>query len=140
MKANDSVFTSEDGGHMQDDLRQQIATLILDRAALLTWDTVAVFPFTGAEMLEPDYCNRVGQLLVQLMAMAVREGKVDPRSGFIADVHHIGLERALSAERLFTFVYLLERTIMDELALSETIGATSEPWPAVAQLVRRASF
>jgi diguanylate cyclase (GGDEF)-like protein len=140
MDADGPVFAAEHGGHMQDDLRQQIATLILDRAALLTWDTVAVFPFTGAEMLEPDYCNRVGQLLVQLMAMAVREGKVDPRSGFIADVHHIGLERALSAERLFTFVYLLERTVMDELALSDTIGATSEPWPAVAQLVRRASF
>src|SRR5439155_1118002 len=36
--------------------------------------------------------------------------------------------------------YLLERSALDELALSETIGATSEPWPLVAQLVRRASF
>jgi diguanylate cyclase (GGDEF)-like protein len=29
---------------------------------------------------------------------------------------------------------------LDELALDETIGATSEPWPVVAQIVRRASF
>src|SRR5262249_24521862 len=65
---------------------------------------------------------------------------VDPRSGFIADLHHVSLERSLSAERLFTFFYLLERTIVDELALSDTIGATTEPWPAVAQIVRRASF
>ena len=43
-------------------------------------------------------------------------------------------------ERLFTFAYLTERTALDELALNETIGATSEPWPLVAQLVRRASF
>ena len=140
MKANDPVFAAEDGGQMQDDLRQQISSLILDRAALLTWDTVAVFPFTGTEMLEPEYCNRVGYLLVQLMAMAVREGRVDSRSGFIADLNRVALERTLSAERLFSFVYLLERTIMDELALSDTIGATSEPWPVVAQLVRRASF
>jgi diguanylate cyclase (GGDEF)-like protein len=140
MDADGPVFAVEHGGHMQEDLRQQISTLILDRAALLTWDTVAVFPFTGTETLEPEYCNRVAQLLVQLMAMGVREGKVDARSGFVADVHRLVLERALSAERLFTFVYLLERTIMDELALSETIGATSEPWPAVAQLVRRAAF
>ena len=140
MNANDPVFAAEDGGHMQDDLRQQISSLILDRAALLTWDTVAVFPFTGTEMLEPEYCNRVGHLLVQLMATAVREGRVDSRSGFVADVHRVALERTLSAERLFTFVYLLERTIMDELALSDTIGATSEPWPVVAQVVRRASF
>ena len=139
MDANDPVFTAEDG-HMQDDLRQQISGLILDRAALLTWDTVAVFPFTGTEMLEPEYCNRVGALLVQLAAMAVREGKIDSRSGFVADLHRVALERSLSAERLFSFVYLLERTIMDELALSDAIGATSEPWPVVAQIVRRASF
>ena len=50
------------------------------------------------------------------------------------------LERALSMERLATFAYLTERTALDELALDETIGATTEPWPLVAQLVRRASF
>ena len=140
MDADGSVFATERGGHMQEDLRQRIATLILDRATVLTCDAVAVFPFTGAEMLEPDYCNRVGQLLVQLMSIAVRDGRLDPRSGFIADLHHVSLERSLSAERLFTFVYLLERTIVDELAISDTIGATSEPWPAVAQIVRRGSF
>ena len=43
-------------------------------------------------------------------------------------------------ERLFTFAYLTERTALDELALDDTLGATSEPWPLVAQLVRRASF
>ncbi|HEV8347684.1 MAG TPA: GGDEF domain-containing protein [Vicinamibacterales bacterium] len=140
MDSNDPVFAAEDGAPMQDDLRQQISGLILDRAALLTWDTVAVFPFTGTEMLEPEYCNRVGHLLVQLTAVAVREGKIDSRSGFVADLHRVALERALSAERVFAFVYLLERTVMDELALSDTIGATSEHWPVVAQVVRRASF
>jgi diguanylate cyclase (GGDEF)-like protein len=43
-------------------------------------------------------------------------------------------------ERLFTFSYLTERTALDELALDDSIGATSEAWPLVAQLVRRASF
>jgi diguanylate cyclase (GGDEF)-like protein len=136
----DPVFGAEDSGHVQDDLRQQVANLVLDRAALLTWDTVAVFPFTGTELLEPEYCNRVGHQLIQLVAMAVREGRVDARSGFIADLQRVALERSLSAQRLYTFVYLLERTIMDELALSDTIGATSEPWPMVAQIVRRGSF
>ena len=49
-------------------------------------------------------------------------------------------ERALSTEQLFSVAYLAERTALDELALDESIGATSEPWPLVAQLVRRASF
>jgi len=101
---------------------------------------VAIFPFSGAEVLEPEYCNRIGNLLVQLLALGVREGKVDARGGFVADLHRIALERSLPVERLFTFVYLLERTVLDELALSDKIGATSEPWPLAAQLVRRASF
>jgi diguanylate cyclase (GGDEF)-like protein len=37
-------------------------------------------------------------------------------------------------------VYLTERSALDELALSEQIGATSEGWPLTCQLVRRGSF
>ncbi len=129
-----------DIGDIQEDLRQQVSEVILDRAGLLVWDTVAIFPYSGTEHLELDYCNRIGQLLVQLLALGVREGRVDSRGGFVADLHRIALERSLPVERLFTFVYLLERTVLDELALSEKIGATSEPWPLAAQLVRRASF
>lgn len=139
-KGSDRVFSEEDGGRMQDDLREQISALILERAGLLVWDTVAIFPFSGTDLLEPEYCNRIGQLLLQLLAVAVREGKADPRSGVVAELHHQTLDRRLAVERLFTFAYLMERTVLDELALSETLGATSEPWPLVAQLVRRGSF
>ena len=132
--------TYADAGDIQADLRQEVSSVILDRAGLLVWDTVAIFPFSGTEVLEPEYCNRIGNLLVQLLAIGVREGKVDARGGFVADLHRVALERSLPVERLFTFVYLLERTVLDELALSDKIGATSEPWPLAAQLVRRASF
>ena len=98
------------------------------------------FPYSGAETLDADYCRRLGDILVQLLAFAVRDARLDPRGGFVADLHRVILERALSMERLATFAYLTERTALDELALDETIGATSEPWPLVAQLVRRASF
>ena len=140
MSGNDLGYAADAGAHVQDDLRQQVSAVILDRAPVLVWDTVAIFPFSGSELLEPEYCNRIGQLFVQILALAVREGKIDARSAFVANLHRVALERTLSAERLFTFVYLLERTALDELALSESIGATSEPWPLVAQLVRRASF
>jgi diguanylate cyclase (GGDEF)-like protein len=129
-----------DTGDIQDDLRQQVSEVILDRAGVLVWDTVAIFPYSGSEHLEPDYCNRIGQLLVQLLALGVREGRVDARGGLVADLHRVALERSLPIERLFTFVYLLERTVLDELALSDKIGATTEPWPLAAQLVRRSSF
>ena len=133
-------YSDEANGPVQNDLRQQIAIAIQDQASVLVWDTVAIFPFSGAEVLEPEYCNRIGDIVVQMLLLAIRNGRVDPRDGVVADLHRVALERNLSAGRLFTFVYLLERSALDELALSETIGATSEPWPLVAQMVRRASF
>jgi diguanylate cyclase (GGDEF)-like protein len=140
MNTRDAAFTGDEGAHFQDDLRHQISSVLLEQAGLITADTVAIFPFSGSEALDSEYCNRAGNLLVQLLSMALRDGKVDARGAIVTDLHRVVLERGLSMERLFTFAYLVERTTLDELALNETIGVTSEPWPLVAQLVRRASF
>ena len=140
MSTDDSEFADEDGGENQHDLRERMSALLLERADMIVADAVAIFPFSGAENVEPDYCRRIGHLLLQLLAFAVRESRVDVRNGFLGDLHRFVLERRLSIERLFTFTYLIERTALDDLALDETIGATSEPWPVVAQLVRRGSF
>lgn len=125
---------------IQEDLRQQIASAIEERGSMLVGDTVAIFPYSGSEMFEPDYCDRLGAIVVQLLQLAVRTGNVDPRGGAIADLDRVARERSLPAGRLFAFVYMLERAALDELALSGTLGATSEAWPLVAQMVRRASF
>src|SRR5476651_1324785 len=140
MDSNDSAYTAEAGSDIQDDLRQQISAVVHEGIELITTDTVAIFPYSGAETLDTDYCRRVGLILTQLLAVAIRDGRLDSRGGFVPDLRRAVLERGLSMERLFTFVYLIERTTLDELALDERIGATSEPWPLVAQLVRRASF
>lgn len=136
----DSAHPDDEEGQFQDDLRHRISLALLERVDAITADTVAIFPYSGAETLDSVYCVRLGQLLSQLLAIAVRDGRLDARGGFVADLHRIVLERSLSIERLFTFAYLTERTALDELALNDSIGATSEPWPLVAQLVRRASF
>jgi diguanylate cyclase (GGDEF)-like protein len=140
MPAGDPLFADERASGVQDDLRQQVADLLLERVDQITTDTVAIFPYTGVESLDSDYCRRVGQHLARLLAVAVRDGRVDPRGNLTADLHRVVIDRALSVERLFTFAYLTERTTLDELALDDGFGATSEPWPLVAQLVRRASF
>ena len=140
MNASETTFGDEDTGKIQDDLRHQISATLTEQADIITADTVAIFPYSGSEELDAEYCHRIGQLLTQMLAFAVRDGRLDARGGFVGDLHRVLLERSLSVERLFTFAYLTERTALDELALSETIGATSEPWPIVAQLVRRASF
>lgn len=140
MAAGDPLFTDEHASGVQDDLRQQVADLLLERLDMITADTIAIFPYTGVESLDADYCRRVGRQLAQLLAFAIRDGRIDPRGKFVADLHRVVLDRGLSVERLFTFAYLTERTTVDELALDDRFGATSEPWPLVAQLVRRGSF
>jgi diguanylate cyclase (GGDEF)-like protein len=135
-----AAYSIDGEGHIQHDLRQQVAAVLVERGDDITADTVAIFPYSGTETLDADYCYRVGGLLTQLLAFSVREGRLDPLGAFVTDLHHEVMARCLSMERLFTFAYLTERTAMDELALDDTMGATSEDWPLVAQLVRRGSF
>jgi diguanylate cyclase (GGDEF)-like protein len=140
MADKDSVFADEAAAHIQGDLRQQIAAAILERADVIAADAVAIFPYAGAESLDSEYCRRLGNFLTPLLAYAVRDGRVDAGGGFVGDLHRIVLERMLAPDQLFSFVYFTERTALDELALDDTLGPTSEPWPIVGQIVRRASF
>ena len=141
MSNNDRVFADEAAAaHVQNDLRQQIAAAVLSRADVISADAVAIFPYAGAETLDADYCGRLGHFLTRLLAFAVRDARVDPRGGIVADMHRIVLERMLPLNQLFSFVYFTERATLDELALDDDLGATSEPWPLVGQIVRRASF
>ena len=98
------------------------------------------FRSAGASSWSPTTAIASGSCSPSCSRWPCARERADARSGLVAQVHRVGLERSLSVERLFTFVYLLERTALDELALNDSIGATSEPWPLVAQLVRRASF
>jgi len=140
MDAKPPVFANEDR-LIGDDLRRQIAAVLIDRANTITADAVEIFPYSGTEeALDADYCRRLGAEIVHLMAAAVRDGRLDSRTGFVADLHRTVLERGLSTRYLFTFAYLTERTAVDELALNDAIGQTSEPWPIVEQLVLRATF
>jgi len=137
---DDTVFSNEEGGGAQPDLRERISAALLNRIDTITADTVEIFPFSGTEPLDDDYCRSVGRLLVDLLALSVRDARLDPSGAFVANLHRIVLERRLSTERLFTFAYLIERTVLDELALDAVIGAMTESWPVVAQLVSRGSF
>jgi diguanylate cyclase (GGDEF)-like protein len=140
MDGFDAAFGKDDAGRIQTDLRQHIAVRLLQQADIITGDSVAIFPHSGSDELDTEYCHRLGQPLTQLLAFAVRDGRVDAHGGFIGDLYRVALERSLPADRVFTFVYLIERTALDELALSDSFGATSEAWPIVAQMIRRASF
>ena len=127
-------------GSIQNDLRERIADAVDGSRSTLVADAAALFPFSGTEHLEPEYCTRLGDVVVRLLRLAVHDRGVDRQDGTVADLERIAGERSLAATRLFTFVYFVERCALDELALNDSIGATSESWPLVAQIVHRASF
>jgi diguanylate cyclase (GGDEF)-like protein len=131
---------ADDAGRNRGDLRQQIAAVLFLRSGSIAGELVEIFRFSGVETLSAEYCRRLGSILVHLLASSVRDGRIDPRGGLVADLRQELLDRSLAVNRLFTFAYLAERTALDELALDDAIGATSEAWPLVAQLTRRASF
>jgi diguanylate cyclase (GGDEF)-like protein len=138
--ARKDAVSGADSVRIQNDLRQRLSAHMLDCASSLLSDTVAIFQLAATEPLDADYCRRVAEPLIQLLAVVVRDGTADPRAGFITELRHLTVERNLSIERLFTFAYLAETAVLDELAISDSMGASSELWPVVAQTIRRASF
>src|SRR5262245_58654548 len=98
------VAAPEDFGNehadIRDDLRQKIVAALLDQAANISGDLAAILPFSGEDALSPDYCRRVGSLMVRLLAAAIRDGRVDARSGLVTDLQAALLERSIPIERL----------------------------------------
>src|SRR5947209_10209114 len=99
----------ENSVSMQQDLRPQVSAALLDRADVIATDAIPVLSYSGSEALDADYCRRIGHLLIRLLASNVQDGPIHPRSGALADLQKMLLERALTIERVFTFVYLTER-------------------------------
>jgi diguanylate cyclase (GGDEF)-like protein len=119
--------------------RREIARVLRERADAIVSDSVAIFPYSGPQPLDTDYCERLGRPILQLMRATV-EGGLAAHSEILVDVLRLATDRHLPVQRLFDFVYLMERTAIDEIALDGVIGTTSDSWPAVAQTVRKASF
>jgi diguanylate cyclase (GGDEF)-like protein len=130
------------GGGAQDrpELRRQISRALEERAGVIANQVVAVFPFTSPQALEPEDCARLAETTLQLLIAAIRDGQQDPRHSLVGDLRQLAQSRSVGPANVFSLMYLLERAALDELALEERIGAESEQWWALSQMVRRASF
>jgi diguanylate cyclase (GGDEF)-like protein/excisionase family DNA binding protein len=120
-------------------IRAQLAAAVRERRELLTGDLTAVLrePLTG--LLDADGVSACASLLIDLLAATVETGRLDPRTGKVVDLQCLCPE-PLSIRSLFESIHRAERLVLDELALHEHLGATSEPWALVSQLVRLAAI
>ena len=131
-----------DSGYVQDavELRTLVARSMQARAEAIVKDTIAVYAFAGLESVGLDDRTSLADLLFQLITHAVRDGTLDSRTAAVAELRQVMGEKDIDVPVVFNLVYLMERSALDELAVEESFGAASEPWPVIAQVVRRASF
>jgi diguanylate cyclase (GGDEF)-like protein len=133
-----AVLESTDTEKVQE--RSQAARILEQHSDVILNDAVAIFPFAGAESSDHDRSTTLADLILQLLTTAVREGELDQRTGRVAELRQLAIDFGLTVQQLFGLVYVIERASLDELALDESFGATSEGWPGIAQMVRRGSF
>ena len=131
-----------DTGYMNEvvEIRQQVARSLAGRGKTIIKDSISVYPFAGLDDVTSADRLRLGESILQLLGSAVRDGALESRSTPVVDMRMFAADKGVPIRSLFELVHLMERSALDELALDESFGATSEPWPTIAQMVRRASF
>ena len=120
------------------DLREQICRTLEDQAESIVGESISLFPFTGPQPLDADYCARLCDVALPLLTAAVRDGALDARSDGVADLRRLAQDRGMGPQQLFTLIYVLERAALD--SLDDSVGATPDQWVPITQLVRRGSF
>lgn len=122
------------------ELRNHVARSLLGRAPTIIKDSIAVYSFAGLEEASAADRGLLGEAILQVLAGAVRDGSLDGRATGVVELRMLAADKRVRVRPMFELVHLMERSALDELALDESFGATSEPWPSIAQMVRRASF
>src|SRR6266446_2111443 len=119
------------------DVRSRTSALIRERQDPLTADvTAAISP--GGGVLDAAEWRGCAELLLRLFAASVDAGSLDTQSAAMRDLARYS--PPLTTRQLLDAVHLTERVILDEVALDDRLGATSEPWALVAHIVRRATL
>jgi diguanylate cyclase (GGDEF)-like protein/excisionase family DNA binding protein len=121
------------------DIRARIGSVLREREDLLDADLAAALGDVLGEVPDAGFAAQASALILELFEMAVETGGLDSRSGRVVDIQHVCRDR-VTIRTLFECVYRAERVVLDELALHEHLGATSEPWALVVQLVRFAAL
>src|SRR5215213_8586699 len=104
-------------------IRKAITRVLSERSDAVISDSVGMFPYSGPQPLDTDYCERLGRRLLGLICAGV-ELRLPSEAEQMRGLVRLVTDRSLSMERLFAFVYTMERTVMDELALDPSIGCT----------------
>jgi diguanylate cyclase (GGDEF)-like protein/excisionase family DNA binding protein len=118
-------------------LRREAVEILRQRTAALVSDLSGELRSLYPDAFMPEAAQSAASLLFTLTISALENGELSPRAGAVQDLYRLCLG-ALGPRHLFHAVEHAGRIIADELALDDRLGATSESWPMVVLLVRRA--
>lgn len=127
----------EEPGLHRGDVRSRTSGLIRERQDALSSDVGTQIAGLGTSLSAEDL-QGCAELLLRLFAAGVDAGTLDTQSAAMRDLARYC--PPLSIRQLLDFVHHTERVILDEVALDERLGATSEPWAMVAHTIRRATL
>jgi diguanylate cyclase (GGDEF)-like protein/excisionase family DNA binding protein len=123
---------------LPEDVRQRAADALRLRHDALVADLDVLI---GASLPEPpagDLRARLVNRTIELLGVAL-SGDALAENPAVAEFAR--MERAgLKPQDLFAAVRLAERSVLHELSVDADLGATSDDWPAITIIVRRASF
>ena len=119
------------------DIRSRTSALIRERQEALTADVVSQLGNLDTT-LEPGAQHGCAGLLLRLFAASVDAGSLDTQSAAMRDLARYC--PPLTTRQLLDAIHQAERVILDEIALDDRLGATSEPWAVVAHAIRRATL
>ena len=118
------------------DVREQTAAALREREHGLIDDAASVL--AEEPTLDANAWRQCASVLLGLLALAGEDGDLDTRRSTIDEL--AVFSPPLTARELIRALHRLERAVLDELALHERLGATSEPWPVVAHSIRAATL
>lgn len=121
------------------EVRVRLSDALLDRRAALASDLSSAL---ADELALDDRAlawRHLADTLLDLSATVLRGAEADAVAAGVLDLDRLA-RGVLSTAQLFSALHLLERTVLDDLAADGEVGATSDKWPLVVSLVRRASF
>src|SRR5436190_2521191 len=119
------------------DVRSRTSALIRERQDALAADIVSQIS-SLATTLQPEDLHGCAELLLRLFAASVDAGTLDTDSAAMRDLARYC--PPLTTRQLLDAIHHAERIILDEVALDDRLGATSEPWALVAHSIRRATL
>ena len=122
------------------ELRPLVARSLQQRSKAIISDAMAVSAFAGMESVALADRAHLADAILRLIAHAVREGTLDSHAAAVTDLGQVCGEAGIDVRAFFSMVYLMERSAIGELSGVESFGATSETWPVISQMPRRASF